>query len=572
MKTNLFLASLGLTLTFLVFSPTEIYFRNADEFDIIAWELLATGVGLSITLSIAMFTLLNVAVRVLPAGYAARITAVLMSFGLAAFLQGTYLGWGFGVFDGSEIDWSQPLGLKIIGVCFWLLPLLLPQVLETFRTERLVRAICLVLLAIQTALLGVQLASHDYSLSYKDYTVDMSRLMQFSADQNAIIVVLDEFQCDIFEEVLERHPKLAQALAGFTYFPDAVAASMYTFPSVPALLTGEYYDNSMTAGQYISQAYQEKSLPAQLRQAGVRSELYPVIAGTVLAAPEVADNAIVRSYSLRSYSRTVYFGMLRAFPVWLKRQTIYFKDWLKNRLSIASNADWRDRWDMVAFRDALPAARAVDQPRTFKFIHLEGLHVPIHLDENLNEIEVSYSRETVIRQATGVVRLLDTFVRRLMALGIYDRSVIVVTGDHGSGRSEDMWLAPSDNTQKDFNRFKARGCPLLLAKPANAGIGALAVSSAEVTLTDIPPTILEELNIPFANSSNMISGMPGGVAFSPARSLFSVDENETRIRGYYAYDWEQHEPLYLAPISEFIIEGNVRNDAAWRAGRTFIAE
>ena len=93
MKTNLFLASLGLTLTFLVFSPTEIYFRNAHEFDIIAWELLATGVGLSITLSIAMFTLLNVAVRVLPAGYAARITAVLMSFGLAAFLQGTYLGW-----------------------------------------------------------------------------------------------------------------------------------------------------------------------------------------------------------------------------------------------------------------------------------------------------------------------------------------------------------------------------------------------------------------------------------------------------------------------------------------------
>jgi phosphoglycerol transferase MdoB-like AlkP superfamily enzyme len=227
---------------------------------------------------------------------------------------------------------------------------------------------------------------------------------------------------------------------------------------------------------------------------------------------------------------------------------------------------------MELFRDSLPSAHVANQPATFKFIHLEGTHIPIRLDENLNEINTEYSRESFIRQATGVVRLLAVMVQRLAELGIYDNSVILVVGDHGSGRDPGMWLYPTDKTNKTFNRFKARGCPLFLAKPVGAAADTLQFSSAPVSLTDVPPTILGELGISPAQSEPSLNGLPGDVPFSEARSVFSIEEGESRIRGYYGYAWARFEPSYLPPISEFIIDGNVRSDASWQAGRMFVAE
>ena len=573
MKTSIFLASFTVMLTFLAFSPSEVYFRNPSEFDIEIWEFLGTAIGLSFAFSIVLFVVLAAAARVCPAGFASRITAVLTSFGLAAFLQGSYLGWGFGPLDGSPIDWSRPMGLKIMGASIWLVPLIMPQVLEFLRAQNLIRTVCMALLAIQTMLLGVHIVSFDHYRSYKDYSADRTDLMQFSSGKNAIVLVLDEFQCDIFQEVLARVPALADALAGFTYFPDAVASSSQTFPSVPALLTGQFYDNSQTSGEYITEAYNQNSLPAQLRQAGIRSELYPVIPGTVLTSPLLADNAIARSYSTQAYTGTVYFGMLRAFPVFLKRQTIRWERWLDERSSERKSLTPSQKyWSMELFRDSLPSAHVANQPATFKFIHLEGTHIPIRLDENLNEINTEYSRESFIRQATGVVRLLAVMVQRLAELGIYDNSVILVVGDHGSGRDPGMWLYPTDKTNKTFNRFKARGCPLFLAKPVGAAADTLQFSSAPVSLTDVPPTILGELGISPAQSEPSLNGLPGDVPFSEARSVFSIEEGESRIRGYYGYAWARFEPSYLPPISEFIIDGNVRSDASWQAGRMFVAE
>lgn len=579
MKRNIFLGCLTVTLAFLVFSPSEIFFRNPSEFGIGIWEFLASAIGLSAAFSAIMFGILSMAVHVFTEEVASRLAAAVTSLGLAAFLQGTYLGWGFGPLDGSAIDWSQPLSLKILGACIWLCPLILPQVVEGLRTQNLIRTVCIALLAIQTGLLGFQLATYDHFQSYKDYSADRTNLMQFSSTQNAIVLVLDEFQCDIFEEVLTREPALSDALAGFTYFPDAVASSSQTFPSVPALLTGQFYDNSQTAEKYIAEAYRN-SLPAQLRQARVRSELYPVIPGTVLTSPRIADNAIVRSYSFAAYARTVYFGMLRAFPVVLKRLTIRLERWRDNR-SNARTPPQTTRtppplaeklWSMGSFRSSLASAQVSDLPATFKFIHLEGTHVPIYLDENLNAIDAVYSRESFIRQATGVVRLLAQMVQRLETLGIYESSVVMIVGDHGSGREPGMWLNPTDKTKTTFNTFKARGCPLFLAKPVGAATGRMQISSAPVSLTDVPPTILSELGISPAKSETRISGLPGPQPFSEAKSVFSIEDAESRIRGYYGYLWTEFEPSYLPPISEFIIDGNVRQDASWQAGRTFVAE
>ena len=176
----------------------------------------------------------------------------------------------------------------------------------------------------------------------------------------------------------------------------------------------------------------------------------------------------------------------------------------------------------------------------------------------------------------GVIGIIQSFLNKLRELNVYDRSLVIIMGDHGSGRTKDMWIQPSNPDQVAFNINKARGCPLLLVKPLQPVGGSrprrLQVSSAPVTLMDIPPTILAALGI--NESRRKVEGSNAGsdeqlaIPFRP-RPLFSISETGTRPRRYDAYAWTGFRPSYLPPITEYIVDGDVWRDGDWRKGRTF---
>ncbi|MEM0947156.1 MAG: sulfatase-like hydrolase/transferase [Pseudomonadota bacterium] len=582
MKLTLIVALLALSSTLLLFSPTIVYIDNYSAFKVVLWEVVTAGAFMAVAVAALGFIAVTALQRLLPASFRPRIAAAVAALALGAVLQGTYLGWGFGALDGTEVDWSQPLGRSISGVAFWLIPLFVSQMVSDLRTAQTVRAVSLLIIGVQAVLIGVQSAGQVRALNTPIYSVDTSQSMQFSENQNAIVLVLDEFQCDVLDTVLDLHPELAGQLPGFTYFPDAVASSKQTFPSIPTLLTGAFYDNSKPAWNYVADAYDDTSLPGKLRSTGIRSELYPSIPGTVFSSPTVADNSIEQRFEFLNYTRVVYFGMLRSLPVWAKRATVELNDRLEERRGKASSPTDATAsaqldhpkpvltGDNTSLRDVLPEARVAAQPPTFKFIHLFGLHIPISFDRNLEYVDVEYSRETVVEQALGVVRLLGTFVDTLIEIGVYEDAAIVVVGDHGSGRSPDMWLNPSDPGDEFFNNLKARGCPLFLAKAAGSATEPLQTSDAPVTLSDIEPTLLSEMGVDPELIESKPIGIPGIDGLSGAQSVFTISDNAVRKRAYYSYKWERHEPLYLAPIQEYVITGNVRDDASWKLGRTFL--
>ena len=69
----------------------------------------------------------------------------------------------------------------------------------------------------------------------------------------------------------------------------------------------------------------------------------------------------------------------------------------------------------------------INDKKIFKFIHLEGGHVPFNLDENLNEIEDG----TYEQKLQATLKLINTYLNRLKEYGVYDNSVIMVMADHG---------------------------------------------------------------------------------------------------------------------------------------------
>ena len=203
------------------------------------------------------------------------------------------------------------------------------------------------------------------------------------------------------------------------------------------------------------------------------------------------------------------------------------------------------------------------------------MHVPLKFDENLGDADLEYNRENFQRQAVGVLGVIESFLSKLKELEIYDRSLIIIAGDHGSGRTEDMWIQASAPEASTFNLDKARGCPLLLAKPLNSEErdipDVLEVSSAPVALTDVPVTIFQELGIrDIRSNSESLDVDAQSTGHYLAKSLFSVTESERRLRIYDSYGWEKFNSMFLAKITEFIVSGDVSQDSSWQKGRQLL--
>lgn len=94
--------------------------------------------------------------------------------------------------------------------------------------------------------------------------------------------------------------------------------------------------------------------------------------------------------------------------------------------------------------------------------------------------------------------------------------------------------------------------PLFLLKDFGAS-GEMKVSDAPVSLSDIPATVFEATEIPNG---------------APKVSALSSSAGKTRERRYYYYTWsaEYHDlsKKYLPPMTEYIVDGPARSEAAWR--------
>jgi hypothetical protein len=194
----------------------------------------------------------------------------------------------------------------------------------------------------------------------------------------------------------------------------------------------------------------------------------------------------------------------------------------------------------------------------FKYYHLSGVHSPLSVSESLQftESTMPFSRENYIRQAKANVLYLEKFLEKLIDAGIYDKSLIVVVGDHGSGESSEMYIEPPnvsrdpyrlDGTKRNFRRDKARAIPLVLVKPLNAH-GSMVTSDAPVELASVPATILAEL----------------GVATELERpSMFDVQSNEQRTRFHSAFEFSPNKSEYVDDITVYRIDGDSWKNGSW---------
>ena len=235
-------ASFLLSLTLLFFGPSYLYYTNILEIPYLYTDL----VWVFIIHSMVAGAILSLLLLFLKGSVHQRAVALVFALGLLFWVQGHILVWDYGILDGREIIWNDYLLNGIIDSAVWIIVL----GVALFKAPSFYKHIALasvLLLVVQGGGLAAEIYQAPDEPEWKSYTIgyDDETMFEFSKEQNVIILVLDTFQSDVFQEIIDEDPEYREMFDGFTYYRNAVGGHPTTYPSVTFILTGRHYNNSI---------------------------------------------------------------------------------------------------------------------------------------------------------------------------------------------------------------------------------------------------------------------------------------------------------------------------------------
>lgn len=520
--------------TLAFFSPAQIYFGNPFEFSF----SFTAAFPLLFLLAASMAAILFLLFRLLRGRWREKALALVFALGLLLWLQGNFLLRDYGPLDGREIAWGKSGLPGLVDGALWALVIVLALALSR-PACRLARRVAPALLLVQLLAVGFQGWRAPRVEGFATLALDPVDRFLFSRDRNVIILVLDAFQSDAFQEIIRRDASYGEIFRDFTYFRNNLGGFNGTYFSVPLILTGRYWRENEAIEDYKREAYLSDSPPFVLKSKGYDVGLYPLQKPGILYDRRVASNFVSRkNLSRKELAFLIDLALFRQLPQVLKKKIYNDQLWFLSRLfdeAPPPRTKWRRRsgripiqqlnQDLQRMEEFESGLKLTGRP-VFKYWHWQGVHRPLARNENCEYVKLTFSRANYLGQARCVLKLVGRFLAGLKKAGIYDRSLIFVLGDHGvthenlgilAERSPGVWAL--EEKDDPITKIRRGAIPLLLVKRFAAVQPQMKVSDAPSTLADIPRTVFAEL------------GMPTRV---PGISLFDLRQGQERSRPFYA--------------------------------------
>ena len=594
------LVALLFSFTLVLVAPLHVQTTNQLEFAYSSAELFKA----LLPFFVIMLAGLSALLAALRANTYQVLLSVLFALSLLLWLQGNILVWDYGALDGREIDWTGMWFFGLLDGAMWVLGLGLAIYFSNWMARNLVGVGSIFLILIQCVSMYSDLSNASAVDRTGKYRVDTHEKLAFSSDKNVIVIVVDAFQTDIFQELIDEEPALKDSFDGFVYFRNSVSGFRQSYPSIPNILTATYFDNKRPMWDYLRDAYLSKSsLPKFFRDNGYRSEVYESPLG-LYVNPAVVTNAVfIEGKQAASFGmlHNIDVALFRYLPHFMKKLVYNNQLWLLSgwfspnlydtqpklhdtepnlhdtEFIDLSNRPKRELFSDDAMKklgDLRFADRVINHSRVaytqpaFKFYHLMGTHLPIRMDRNFDYVEPAPSRASLKELARGVIGLLGLIMDSFQELGIFEETLIVVIADHGMWSELGSVKIPEHITQlygengsfspADLPELKGTALPLVLIKRVGAK-GAMQISDSPVKLSDIPRTIVSEMEF-------------DGSSF-PGESMFDLTNNEPRQRLVYFATFKSNPPYsepYRSTMTEFQVDGFSWLDKSWiKTGKSY---
>ncbi len=502
-------------LTLTLFAATQMVCDNQEEFWF-TWAQMAPGV---VRVGLWVWGALTLLLAVLPRRAFPWGQGVLLGLGVAALLQGNGLNADYGALNGQAIAWGEYTVYGLINTALWAGILF---ICLSLRQWKRFGALCVVLPCLLAVGEGGWIAYRAAQAPTPQTETYLSQagLYTVGTEENLLVLVLDSVDADQFAQALAEDPDLSRRLEGFTWYRNAMGLSDPTKYGLPALLTGQAYTQPVDYAGFIAAAYAD-------------APLYTMLAGDVWDARFFTDSRYV-SLDAGVVDNLAREELAVNDPAGLTRDLLrlcafrYAPHFLKPQLWMYSNVflPYAQAQGEPVYEVTDPAfdARLREEgleatvERAFRLIHLTGMHPPYTMDA---DCQYQAQGVTAQEQMRGCLRLAEDYLEQLRALGVYDRSAVLILADHGT-----------DTVHRPL---------LLLKRPGDTG--EMAVNDAPVSYADLPATYVA-----------LLTGAQAGT------ELWSIPQGQARTRLYYhessrnnAFNLYEYSTQALSPSWEELI-------------------
>ncbi len=308
---------------------------------------------------------------------------------------------------------------------------------------------------------------------------EVVQAMKLSPKRNVIMLVLDATQSDATWDILQQNPELKEQFNGFVAFNNNIGMHEYTILGATGIASGRYCPDGLPHPKFLEEMWSTNSFIVAYDQAGL-----PVYAmpgeGPALANRWTAGetNGVPQGKTIRTEGGSIFFRRTKGTPYICLMARLRFRlvPFILKRWSLRVSFLGLNGLDWTVFENTLfPALSSIPLAEEDKtgliVIPTEGCHNPIHFDKDGNRLYKNKDDYPALcGQAHFVLKSVAGFLQTLKERGVYDKSMIVITADHGNGNVPPRWPR--------FKNIPSLAIPMLWVKP----IG----SRAEFSGSDIP--------------------------------------------------------------------------------------
>lgn len=427
---RLFPVTLFFIVTCAIFTPSSLFLGNIKDFSLHYITIVPIILCMSFLLftAIYMTALCLIREKTLP-----FFAALIFGITAAAYIQSNFLNAALPILDGALIQWKNYRMENVISALVWIICIVIVFTAVCLRkdaAEKFMKNASLFFSAVQLASLAALIFMNPLD---ETASCGFSKEAEFTvgSQQNIIVFVVDTLQEDVMEEYLASDAyKEDGSLDGFILFDNAVSGGASTKYGMSLLLTGMECDPAQN--DYLQDAWDETTLYHDLHQNGYDVRLY----SEPKEFPGFHDDYFDNYEFIGDKWLEDYFGfgkdLYQLVSCLLMPQFMKESLWLSaDTLLYHIKSSGYESNDIYLHNDfsATGETLRTDYQKALRIYHMHGVHPTYNMTEDFVRVwDNGVSEQVVLR---GDMRIIYAYINAMKKAGIYDTSVIIITGDHG---------------------------------------------------------------------------------------------------------------------------------------------
>lgn len=352
---------------------------------------------------------------------------------ICAYIHSNFLTNFLPPLDGTTFDWSDPAA-NIISIlaCVIIAALIIFSIFKTSCIKTIKYASFLnlaIITMLSISLLSTAATTEVFTPKDSIPTSTEKNLNLVSNNQNFMIFLVDAVDSVQFNKIVSNNQDYQNALKDFSYFPDTLSGYTFTRDSIPFILSGEWNKNQTTFPEYSTNAYDNSIFFTKLSEQNYNKNFYDTDFTWNSSKAAGFNNIQLTTKSMNEKAflkQEIKYLLYKCLPFPLK--TFSMIDTLNFAAAKLETGNFQ--WDDIIFyHNYLNQPLEKTDENYFQFVHIEGGHVPLNIDENVDPIPEDEG--TYPQKLKATMKIISSYINRLQENHAYDNSVIIILADHG---------------------------------------------------------------------------------------------------------------------------------------------